>query len=196
MKTNYVYIIVAIVVIIFGLVFWNRDETREVDNQIVGVSTSTPTNTQNANHTSGMSGAQRPAPSPSNTNTSKLVETPTQGPVPSIPSASSLNGSVFRMTSYNGSATPADSKYTLSFEEGSLSARFCNSISGNFVLDGNLIKASNLISTKMYCASPANLMEIENAFASMLNFGAMIYQSGNTIILSSSKGTVMVFAGF
>jgi len=50
----------------------------------------------------------------------------------------------------------------------------------------------------MYCAMPSNLMEmeIESAFVSMLNFGAIIYQNGNKIIMSHSKGTVMVFTGF
>jgi|SRR3989344_1144862 len=197
MKTDQIYIIVvAIVVIILGFVLWNKDETREVDDQIIGASTSTPTDTQNTNRSSGTGGAQKPAPSLSNTNTSKPIETPTQEPVPSIPSVSDLYGSIFRMTSYNGNAIPTDSKYALSFENGSLSAKFCNSISGNFVLDGNLIKANNLISTKMYCATPSNLMEIESAFVSMLNFGATIYQSGNKIIMSHSKGTVMVFTGF
>lgn len=190
MKTNHIYIIVAVVVIILGFVLWNIDETKEVDDEIIGASTTTPTPSPSPTprRTSTPSPSSKPGLNPS--------PIPTQEPVPSIPSVSSLNGSIFKMISYNGSATPADSKYTLSFEDGSLSAKFCNSISGNFVLDGNLIKVSNLISTKMYCAIPSNLMEMESAFVSMLNFGATIYQSGNKLILSYSKGTVMVFTGF
>ena len=197
MKTDYIYIIVvAVVVIILGFVLWDRNKTQEVDDQIVGTSTSTPTDTQNVSRSDGIGGAKKPTPSPSNATASKPIETPTQDPVPSIPSVSDLYGSIFRMTSYNGTAVSTDSKYSLSFENGSLTARFCNSISGDFVLDGNLIKANNLISTKMYCATPSNLMEIESAFVSMLNFGAVIYQSGNKIILSHSQGTIMVFSGF
>ncbi|OHA88899.1 MAG: hypothetical protein A3C70_02030 [Candidatus Zambryskibacteria bacterium RIFCSPHIGHO2_02_FULL_43_14] len=204
MKTNHVYIITAIVVVILGLIFLNRDETRENDDQLISISTSTPTNTQNINKSGDVGSAQKSVSSQSNTKISKPVETstptptptPAPEPVPSIPSASNLNGSIFRMTSYNGNAIPLDSRYILSFEEGALSAKFCNSMSGNFVLDGNLLKVSNLASTMMYCATPSNLMEIESAFVSMLNFGAIIYQSGNQIILSYSKGTVMVFTGF
>ena len=178
MKTNHIYIIAAVVVfIILGFVFWNGKKTQEVSDEVVDTSTG-------------------------NTNTSKPAGIPNSGStgspqaVPSIPSVSSLNGSTFKMISYNGVALPTDSKYTLSFVEGILSARFCNNMSGNFVLDGSLIKVANFASTMMYCATPSNLMEIESAFVSMLNFGATIYQSGNTIILSSSKGTVMVFTGF
>ena len=204
MKTNHVYIITAIVVVILGLIFLNRDETRENDDQLISISTSTPTNTQNINKSGDVGSAQKAVSSQSNMKISKPVETstptptptPAPEPVPSIPSASNLNGSIFRMTSYNGNAIPLDSRYILSFEEGALSAKFCNSMSGNFVLDGNLLKVSNLASTMMYCATPSNLMEIESAFVSMLNFGAIIYQSGNQIILSYSKGTVMVFTGF
>lgn len=200
MKANYLYIATAVILIILVFIFWggekNREADKEVDNQTVDVSTSTSVSTQNINRPTGTGSVQKPAFSPSKTNTSKPVETSTQEPVPSIPSISNLNGSIFRMTSYNGTAIPADSKYTLSFENGSLSAKFCNSISGNFVLDGSLIKASNLMGTQMYCAIPSNLMEIESDFASMLNFGGTIYQSGNKIILSYSQGIVMVFTGF
>jgi len=188
-KTNHIYIAIAVVVvIILGFVFWGGDEAQEVEDQIVDTSTSTPTSTQTTNRPTSSGSTRRPTPPP--------IETPIQEPVPSIPSASSLDGSIFRMTSYNGVALPTDSKYTLSFEDGILSAKFCNSVSGNFVLDGNLLKANNLIGTMMYCATPTNLMEIESTFVSMLNFGAILYQTGNKIILSYSKGTVMVFTGF
>jgi len=175
MKTNQIYIIVAIiVVIILGFVLWNKDKTQEVGDQ----------NVENSN-------------SVGNTNTSNQTGVPNQGSVPTIPTAASLIGSTLRLVSYNGIAVSADSKYSLSFADGSLSAKFCNNVSGNFVLDGSSIKANNLISTKMSCSTPANLMDIETAFISMLDSGGTIYRSGGTIILShASKGTVMVFSGF
>jgi len=199
MKTNNIYIsvTVAVAVIILGFVlFSNREKTDEANDETALVATSTPTDTQSTNNTKNTSPARTPAPSSNTTNVSKPVETPAQEPVPSIPSLSDLNGSIFRLTSYNGNVIPSESRYILSFEEGSLSAKFCNNLSGNFVLDGSLIKASNLNSTKMYCASPANLMEIETEFASILNSGSTLQQSGNTIILSHLKGVVMVFKGF
>lgn len=196
-KTNQTYIVAGvIIVVVLGLILWNRGRTPEVSNKIVDTSTSIPTNTQNTNQSIGAGNIEKPAPSPRKTTTSKSTETITPESVPSIPSASSLNGWIFKMTYYNGSAVPVDSRYTISFEKGILSAKFCNSMSGNFVLDGSLLKVSNLVGTAMGCSTPTNLMEIESAFGSMLNFGATLYQSGNKLILSSSKGTVMVFIGF
>ena len=74
-------------------------------------------------------------------------------------------------------------------------AKFCNSLSGTYVLDGGTIKASNIVGTKMYCSSPSNIMDIESSFASMLNFGARISYTDSMLILSDSK-TIMMFTGF
>ncbi|MEK7176844.1 MAG: META domain-containing protein [Patescibacteria group bacterium] len=196
MKTKEIYITVAIVVIILGIVLWTK-ETGRVENETLNTSTSTPTNTQGGSGPSGAGGMQKPTTSVGNQNVTKSSQAPTQESVPSIPSLSSLNGSTFRLVSYNGVPVSSYSKYTISFEETSLSAKFCNSLSGSFVLDRSLIRAGNLVGTKISCALPPNIMEIETAFVSMLNFGATIYQSGNKIILSySPNNTVMVFTGF
>ncbi len=189
------YIVVAIiVVIILGLIFFYKDGTK---NEIITESTSTPANTV-TKQTKDSDSTQKTTAVQSNVNTTKSapVQSPVEKSIPSIPTASDLNGSIFKMTSYKGNPVPLDSKYLLSFENGSLNAKFCNSMSGNFVLDGSLIKASNLLSTMMYCSMPSNLMEIESAFTSMLNFGAQIYQTGNTLLLSNSTGTVIVFTEF
>ncbi|MFZ2484885.1 MAG: META domain-containing protein [Minisyncoccia bacterium] len=196
MKTNQIYVVAAIVFIVLGLLLWAGDNTEEV----IDTSTTTPTNTVSTNKPSGTVNVSKPSPSTGNTIVPKPSNPTTQTPVPSIPSASSLNGLVFKMVSYNGSPVPVDARYTISFNGGNggtLSAKFCNNMSGNFVLDGSLLKVSNFASTMMYCTAPANLAEIESAFTSMLNFGATIYRSDNNIIISSaSKSTVMVFEGF
>ncbi len=154
---------------------------------------STTTSTEK---TSASSNTQKSPSSPSKTSTSKPSQNITPDAVPSIPTEAELAGSVFRLTSYNGVNVPTDAKYSLSFRDGYLSVNFCNNISGRYILDGNSVKADNLLSTLMYCSSPENIMEIESAFVSMLNYGAIIYKSDNKIILSYSKGTVMVFAEF
>lgn len=198
MKTNRIYVAVAIAVVILLAIFWDKSGVREVEDGGADASINTSTNTSNSNSTSGSyKSLPGKAPSTGGTSISKPVGGgTTPGSVPVVPTLASLNGSIFKLTSYNGTPVVAGSKYTLSFEGGSLNAKFCNSMGGTFVLDGSLIKATNLSSTMMYCSTPSNLMEIESAFGTMLNFGAMIYQSGNTLILSSSKGAVMVFAGF
>ncbi len=50
-----------------------------------------------------------------------------------------LNGSTFRLTSYNGIATAADSRYTLAFKDGNLSAKFCNGLGGAYTLNNGII---------------------------------------------------------
>ncbi len=107
-----------------------------------------------------------------------------------------LEGNIFRLVSFNGIATPVDSKYTVSFDNGSLNAKFCNNLSGSFVLDEGNIKSSNMVGTKMYCNTPSNLMDIENSFVSVLNFGANISKIGKNIMISGPKGSIFIFSGF
>ena len=190
-------IIGLIIVVVFGLLLWSQGGDTEISDNNVDTSTSTTTSTSDSNQSGGAGSTYKPAP----TTGKSIVPMPpvptSQTPVPSIPSAASLEGIIFRMASYNGVALPADAKYTLTLEKGRLSAKFCNSMSGNFTLDGSLLRVNNLMSTQMYCSVPSNLMEIESAFTSMLNFGAIVYRSDDNIIISSSsKSTVMVFVGF
>ena len=192
MKTNQIYIVVAIIIVILGIVFFTRGETPETGSETNATSTSNTVSTQNTSNSSAKTNTSAPV----NTNTSIGGGTQTQTSIPSIPTRASLSGSVFKLTAYNGTAMASNSKYTLSFEDGKVNAKFCNTMSGDFVLDGSLIKVPNMISTKMFCSSPANIIEIENEFTSILGAGAMIYQTGNTVVISHSKGTVMVFTGF
>jgi len=177
MKKEHIYIGIAIIIIGSGLLLLNKNRIEETDEN-TNPSTNVPNNT-------------------GGTSKNNPIGVPTQPAVPTIPTAASLVGSTLRLASYNGVALPISTKYSLSFGDGTLNAKFCNSMSGSFVLDEGLLRANNLASTLMYCSTPSNLMEIETAFASMLDTGATIYRSGGTIIISSaSKGTVMVFSGF
>lgn len=190
MKTNHTYIVAGFVIVILGVIFWSGGSKPEVVEETENTATTTQTTTEtNKNKPAGITVvAKKPAPEP----------TPTVKPeaIPSIPTESDLNGEIFRMISYNGTEVSSDVKYLLSFKDESLSINFCNTINGRYLLDSNSIKADNLLSTKMYCSSPTGIMEMESAFISMLNYGAIIYKSDNKIILSYAKGTVMVFEGF
>lgn len=117
---------------------------------------------------------------------------------PSVPSLTmkSVDGQIFRLTSYNGIAVPTESRYTVSFSGNDLNAKFCNNLSGSFVLDSGIIKSSNMVGTKMYCNTPGNLMETENSFVSVLNFGANITKLDGGIMISGPKGSIFVFSGF
>jgi heat shock protein HslJ len=189
MKTNYIYIAGIIVIAILGFILWNKGDSVEMVDDITNTATTTTTTTNTSTAT------KKPATSATASKPQASVNV-TVKPATKIPSNISLSGSIFRLTSYNGVSIPLEAKYTVYFENGSLSAKFCNSLSGEYVLDGTSIKVANLISTKMYCSTPSNLMEIESAFGSMLNFGAKLVQNGNTLTLSDPKGVTMVFTGF
>jgi len=107
----------------------------------------------------------------------------------SLTSPASLSGKNFTLVSYNGSAV--EGNYTLSFEEGSAHARFCNTMNGPYTLSNGTISGT-LASTLMYCSSPENIMEIESAFGSLLGSGASLTMSGNSLTLSGN-GITLVF---
>jgi len=200
MKTKQAYIIGAIIIIVLGLLLFKNgsQETKPTDS--IDVDTSPET----ANATpppAGGSGSLTSSPAPSDGSGASveimdLFETPEPEPIPRIPTVSELDGLTFKMISYNGNPLSPDINYTVSFNGFSLSAKFCNSLSGNFVLDGSLMKVGNMISTQKYCGEPENLMGIETSFVSILGYGAQIHQVGSTIVLSHEGGTVMTFAGF
>ena len=198
MKTNHIYIAAIAAVVVLALIFWGGDKVAETDS--IGDITSPTIDTKKTNTYTYKSGIQKPAPTPTPTPNPLPTPSPapTPSPTPNTPSLFTLDGSTFRLVSYNGSALPSDSKYTISFDSKSLvmSAKFCNSMSGSFLLDRNFIKVNNLASTLMYCATPTNLMEIESSFASMLGTGATIYRNGNQLIISHATKGVMVFSGF
>ena len=196
MKTNYIYALAVIVIIIIGgFLYFNKNKVQEINNDNNNPAQSTTTSPLNTSKTNKPSVNK---PSTSNPNTGSIPSGQGQAPVQNIPTAASLNGLIFRMTTYNGTTLSQDIRYTMTFDNGKLSAKLCNSMSGNFVLDGSLLKVSNFLSTLMACTTPSNAMKIESDFVSMLNSGATIYnyKTGNSIILSHPNGTVMAFTGF
>jgi heat shock protein HslJ len=130
-----------------------------------------------------------PATKPSTVDTVKPVTSGT-------PASTIIDGSIYRMVTYKGIETPPDSKYTISFDNGYISAKICNSMSGSYYVEGILLKAGNLVSTKMYCTTPPGVMEVETTLDTMLTFGVNMYVSPNKVTLVNSQGIIMVFAGF
>ena len=193
MKSKEIYALVGVAVLIVIFAWWGsgRDMAQE--------GTQTDTNKEETATVSPV--APKPASKP-NTSASKPASSvnPTvvsEKPTPVVPTAQSLNGSTFKLASYNGAAVPADSKYTLTFTNTDFSLKLCNIMSSSYYITNNVIKANNVVSTQMYCGSPANLMKMETDAALMLNSGvATIYKSGSTLILSHNSGITMAFEGF
>lgn len=196
MNNKYTYLAVALVIIVAGIILIGGKDTDKTQDTNTATTTDSTKNTNKA-----------PAQSGTNTTKPTSVKTPVnptspQTPVTNTPDSiatpKDIVGEVFRLTNYNGTAIPLSSKYTLSFDGESLSAKFCNSMQGVYVLDKdkNHISVRNLSSTMMYCSEPAYVMEMESAFGSILGFGATMSQYGNSLMLTNSKGTTFIFTGF
>jgi heat shock protein HslJ len=110
-------------------------------------------------------------------------------------SAINLSGSTFRLTSFNGMEIPTDQNYVLTLESESIQAKFCNSMRGSYTIANDVITAK-LVSTKMFCHEPSNLMDIENTFGRILNDGASISLQGSTLVFKGTKGEELVFNSF
>lgn len=106
--------------------------------------------------------------------------------------SSNLNNHTYRLTSYNGATIASDQNYTLVFNDGKISAKFCNTMNGSYSLKSGVVSAS-LMSTLMAC-SDANLMTMESSFGAALQEGVTITGDKDTLTLKSKTGTTFVFA--
>lgn len=120
---------------------------------------------------------------------SQVSETPAPQPAPQDP-ALALEGKTFRLASFNGVAVAQDANYTLTFEEGRLGAKFCNSMGGEYVVSKGFISAPQLVQTLMFCSTPDNLMTLENFFSSLLSKGAAFSFVGPNLVLADDKNTM------
>lgn len=103
-----------------------------------------------------------------------------------------VEGMSFSLISFNGEIIEESERYTLSFEEGSAFARFCNNMGGAYELDGNRMTAL-MASTLMYCSDPEWLMNAESAFQSMFSEGVSLSFDENDALTLSDDTNIFVF---
>lgn len=125
---------------------------------------------------------------------------PTQQKAPAIitPSVTGLNGSTFRLSAYNGHILPDATNYLVSFEIGSppfndgvIRAKFCNTLTAQYRLKGRVLQGG-VTGTKMYCAEPKDVMDLEGAFGVLVGSSAQVTLQGDALTLSDGVKT-MVF---
>lgn len=114
------------------------------------------------------------------------------------PSTSGLNGSTFRLTSYNGVIIPGGDIYTVTFkagnatfEDGIVTAKFCNTLTAPYRIKNGVI-SGDIAGTKMYCAEPKDAMDLEGAFDTLIDSGSKLTLQGNSLTLTDNIKT-MVF---
>jgi heat shock protein HslJ len=85
-------------------------------------------------------------------------------------------------------AQAAPSGYSLTLGEGQLSTRVdCNTCSGRFTVEGQFLTAGPALAcTRAACAT----MAFETAYTGVLSGQSTVTASGNTLVLSSSRGTL------
>lgn len=102
-----------------------------------------------------------------------------------------LQGSKFRLVSFNQKAV--EGNYPLAFVEEGISMRYCNQMFGSYTLSGGVIQG-NLSSTRMYCESPTEIMNLEDAFGQAMTDGAVLSQDGSNLYITTKQNDVFHFA--
>lgn len=119
---------------------------------------------------------------------------PSSPSAPTTPTAS-LNGTTFRLVSFNGTTVPQGTDYILNFENGRVGAKFCNSMGGEYTLSNGFIKVPQMVSTLMFCSAPRDLMDIENLFSHLMSKGAAFSFVGSTLVIADAQNN-MTFTVF
>jgi putative lipoprotein len=104
---------------------------------------------------------------------------------PMVPTIA-FQGTEFRLVDHNGTKIPDNENYTVSFADGTVSAKFCNGVGGEYTMENFVITAPALISTMMFCEEPSYLMNIETSFGQALNAGVNMTISMRTLVLQNT----------
>jgi len=105
-----------------------------------------------------------------------------------------LDGKKFVLSAFNGIEIPSQQKYSLSFENGSLSARFCNGLGGAYTVIDGIIESKQMVGTLMYCEQPSNIMELEQTFGTVMSGGAQVQLVGNTLTITGIQGKIFSYS--
>jgi heat shock protein HslJ len=126
------------------------------------------------------------------TTSSLLPTSPSPGSGPAAQTADQLAGTwTLRSIQPAGQAdqaTPPGASYTLTIADGRLSTRAdCNLCNGAFTLSGQTVTAGPALAcTRAACPT----MAFESSYTRLLSGDSTIMASGNTLVLSSSRGTL------
>ncbi len=115
------------------------------------------------------------------------VKTSQPTTIPAVP----LEGTTFNIVAHNGKLAPTENTYSVTFADGSVQAKFCNGMGGEYTYEDYTVKAPMMISTMMFCESPEGLMDIEQLFGKMLSEGAHVTISGDVLELATDTDTLI-----
>lgn len=103
--------------------------------------------------------------------------------------ANLLAGTSWTVIAVNGRPTPGLDNYYVRFSDKQVSAKFgCNSIGGDYRINGDHLSVGNLIGTQMACGEPAMSLEREGATA--LRGNIRVEKTATGLRLVSEAGTI------
>lgn len=110
-------------------------------------------------------------------------------PASPTPGSIALDGHTYLSTGSTRVTLIPGSRVTLTFDEGRISANAgCNSMGGDYTLDGDRLTTGQMITTEMGCAEP--LMQQDQWLAAFIA-DVQVTQDGDTLTLDDGKGTTL-----
>jgi len=105
-----------------------------------------------------------------------------------------LAGTNWVVVAVNGKPAPTPDSYYVRFSDKQVSAKFgCNSIGGDYRINGDRLTIGNLVGTQMACPEPAMSLEREGAVA--LRGNIRVEKAGGGLRLVSEAGTIELKQG-
>ena len=104
-----------------------------------------------------------------------------------------LEGTSWRLISYDGKAVIPGSGPTLFFEDGKIGGNAsCNTFGGSYKQTGNRLEIGETFWTLMACVDD-ELMDQENAFMRLLSGTMNFEMNSSQLVITSESGKMMVF---
>ena len=105
-----------------------------------------------------------------------------------------LEGTSWRMVSYDGIAPLPETNPTLEFETIQVGGNAsCNSFSGQYRVSGDMVTFEGLTMTLMACLSPEGIMDQEQAYMRILSGEMQFEITDGQLILTNQQGDILIF---
>ena len=117
------------------------------------------------------------------------VATPSTSPAPSSTSPSvPLTNTVWRLVGFEDGTGPlTGTEVTLTFRDGRVNGRACNSFSAPVTVDGSTIAVGSIVTTLVFCTAPG-VMAQERRVVDTLAVVTTLGQQGTTLTLTAPDG--------
>jgi heat shock protein HslJ len=102
-----------------------------------------------------------------------------------------LDGKRFRIGQYDNNVVPTGENYLVSFDNGELSAKICNTITGPYTETTGTLTA-RLMKTQVGCSDPADINAVEQIFGNVFTQVVAYTLSAGTLSLSGDGHSMIL----